>query len=59
MSVVRIKGLTGLQDTKDQVQELTHHRADDTHFGLTCPKQSIGKGFQDRIVLLGDNGGEE
>ena len=52
----RVKGFSGLEHAKNNVEQLTHRGADDGHLAFATRQQAFTESAHDRIVGLGDDG---
>jgi len=53
---VGMKRLAGLQDTKDQKQELAHDSGNDGHLTQTSVQEALSKDRQHRVAAFSDDG---
>ena len=51
-----IKRLAGLENTKGQMQQFVHDRDDDAALTVPTLVETLGKGFEDRVIAFGGQG---
>ena len=54
--MIWVKHFAGLQHTEGDVNEFTHCRADDLHFGFAALRQATAESAHDWVVSGGDYG---